>query len=102
MTVSKVLVVSPTTDANLSAFLNAFGRLNTFLLAPAFGDGSPTLEMSVALVKFHLDVRPAWQIGENDPDIVAVHDDDEPIIPAGMDDAPILKALQARKDRKKR
>jgi hypothetical protein len=102
VTVSKVLVVAPTTDANLSAFLNAFGRLNTFLLAPAFGDGSPTLEMSVALVKFHLDVRPAWQIGENDPDIVAVHDDDEPIIPAGMDDAPILKALQARKDRKKR
>lgn len=35
----------------------------------------------------------ALAIGENDPDASALHEDDDPIIPSGMTDPPVNKAL---------
>ena len=61
----------------------------------------PSAQLSIA--KRQLDIREAWQIGENDPDVVALYQDDEPIIPAGVTDPPVNKALiRKRSDRQKR
>ena len=40
-----------------------------------------------------LDVRAAWEIGENDPDMMARGPDDDPYIPEGVKDAPVLRTL---------
>jgi hypothetical protein len=50
--------------------------------------------LDVSLGKYHLDVRPAWQVGENDPDGIALKLDDPPVIPPDEPNAPVLKALQ--------
>ena len=48
------------------------------------------------------DLREAWQIGENDPDLAALQEDDEPIVSSGVTDPPCNKALmRIRESRKK-
>ena len=47
----------------------------------------------LSILKHQLVVREAWEIGENDSDISAVFDDDDPIIPAFVSDPPIERAL---------
>jgi hypothetical protein len=92
--VSRINRMTPTSTTNLDAFMAAYKIAGAFLLAPAeFGSGAPTPFIHLAIVKRHLDVRQAWQIGENDPDASALEDDDMPIIPAGMVDPPVKKAL---------
>jgi hypothetical protein len=39
-------------------------------------------------------VRPAWQVGENDPDMVGLSRENDPIIPEGIADPPIYAALK--------
>jgi len=56
---------------------------------PIVGMPSPQL----AIVKRQLDIREAWQIGENDPDRAALLEDDDPIIPPGVSDPPVNKTL---------
>ena len=48
------------------------------------------------IVKRELTIRPAWQISENNPDAVAIQHDDEPIVPDGVDNAPVLRVLKKR------
>ena len=52
--------------------------------------------------KQNLVVRPAWQIGEHDPDVIAIKEDANPIIPDDVKNAPVLQALQRFSKRKKR
>jgi hypothetical protein len=42
----------------------------------------------------------AWQIGENDPDSVAIDQQEEPVIPPEIKDPPILRLLDRRKRKK--
>ncbi len=92
MTVSRIQRMSPNTSTNLDNFLAAYEEAGAFLLAPAqFPKQEPFIQF--AIVKRHLDLRQAWQIGENDSDISVLADADEPLIPAGVTDPPINKAL---------
>ena len=52
--------------------------------------------------KYQLVVRPAWEIGPNDPDVVAIQKDDDPIIPEDEKNAPVLRALHRFDKRKRR
>jgi hypothetical protein len=47
-------------------------------------------------------VRPAWQIGEHDPDVLAITEDSDPIIPEDVSDAPVIQALQRFSKRRER
>jgi hypothetical protein len=40
-----------------------------------------------------LSVREAWEIGPNDPDAVALKQDEQPLIPDDVKDAPVLRTL---------
>ncbi len=92
--VSRINRMTPTSTANLDAFIVAYRRAGAFLLAPAqLGTGAPTPFVQLAITKRHLHIRQAWEIGENDPDASVLHDDDEPIIPAAVTDPPVNKAL---------
>ena len=97
MQVSRIHQMTPSTSVNLENFIAAYNRSGRFFLAPAWisvsGEilGMPSAQF--AIVKRQLDIREAWQIGENDPDSAALHEDDEPIVPAGVIDPPVNKAL---------
>lgn len=102
--VSRINRMTPATPENLTNFLEAFNKFDAFFLMPAQlpsgGQNTPEIEFKLALLKHHLHVRPAWQIGENDHDIVALDDDEDPFIPEGVVDAPVTKAIALRRARK--
>ena len=47
------------------------------------------------ILKREFNVRAAWEIGEHDPDCVGIRPEDDPIIPEGQVDAPVLAVLKA-------
>lgn len=44
-------------------------------------------------------MRQAWQLDEHSPEIVAAKESDDPTIPAGEVDPPILRAMEKRRAR---
>lgn len=102
--VSRVNRMTPTTSENLTNFLKAFNKFDAFFLMPAqLPTGSncaPEIEFKFALLKRHLHVRPAWDICENDHDIVALDDGEDPFIPEGVVNAPVINAMAAQRTRK--
>jgi hypothetical protein len=102
--VSRINRMTPATPENLSNFLKAFSRFKAFYLVPELlptdRQTMPEIKLNIRLLKRNLYIRPAWQIGENDQDIVALDDDRDPYIPAHVTDAPVLKAIAARNARK--
>lgn len=101
MFVSRIQRMSPDTSKNLDNFLTAYKKAGAFLLAPAqltrdiTNPQMPFVQLAIG--KRQLDLRQAWQISENDPDIVALDEDDDPIIPVGVTDPPVKKALIRRR-----
>ncbi|AYH44447.1 hypothetical protein [Azoarcus sp. DN11] len=102
--VSRINRMTPATSENLTNFMKVFNKFDAFFLMPAqlprSKQSSPEIEFQLGLLKRHLHVRPAWQIGENDHDIVALDDEEDPFIPEGVVDAPVIKAMAARRARK--
>ncbi|MEX8493182.1 hypothetical protein [Sphaerotilus sp.] len=100
--VSRINRMSPDTTKNLDGFLKQLKKFGAFYLMsakmPDTLGGVPNLEYTQYLLKGHIHVRPAWQIGENDPDIVALDVDEDPVIPDGVMDAPVLKALARKRN----
>ena len=101
VSVSRVNRMTPETPTNLNSFLTNFRRYGGYLLVPAEMGSPPRIELSSFLAKRHLHVRSAWEIGENDPDSSALHDDDDPIIPDGVAEAPVLKTLEKLRARRR-
>ena len=95
--VSRIHRMTPNNLKNLENFIQFYNRMGYFFLAPAqINTDRNNLQMpsrELALLKRKLDVRQAWQIGENDPDIAVLHKDDEPIVPEGVTDPPVNNAL---------
>jgi hypothetical protein len=101
--VSRVNRMDAETTKNLDAFLNEFDKYGAYYLMPVKLPASPgevpDLESRQYLLKGHIHVRPAWQIGEHDYDMVALDVDEDPVIPDGITDAPVLKAMARKRDR---
>jgi hypothetical protein len=94
--VSRINVMRPSSSRNLDAFLAEYQRHGRFVLAAAHlpgPEGEPQPIPAPVLGKYHLVVREAWQISENDPDSAVLDADDPPVIPPDHPDAPVLKAL---------
>lgn len=95
--VSRIQTMTPKDSKNLDRFLAEYDRHKRFVLIPAHLPdlkGQPKPMLDLALGKYHLDVRPAWRVSENDPDAMALDLDDPPVIPPEQANAPVLKALQ--------
>jgi hypothetical protein len=95
--ISRINIMTPKDSRNLDAFLSEYRRQGRFVLAPAHLPdltGAPEPLLDIVLGKYHLDVRPAWIVAENDPDNAALDLDDPPIIPADQPNAPVLKTLE--------
>lgn len=95
--VSRINRMVPPDPINLNRFLDRYKQMGWYVLLPIhFKDEStisaPSWEHGI--VKRDLTIRPAWQISENDPDAVAIQHDDEPVVPDGVDNAPVLRVLK--------
>ncbi|MBV9152856.1 MAG: hypothetical protein JO204_13880 [Alphaproteobacteria bacterium] len=98
MTVSRVNQMTPRDTSNLDRFLMAYRENGTYFIAPVHFDGSRAEmpEVQLGIRKTDIIVRPAWEVGPHDEDAMGIRGDDDPIIPEGQDDAPVLKTLKAR------
>ena len=102
VSVSRIQRMSPDTSTNLDNFLAAYKKAGAFLLAPAqltkdiTNPQMPFVQLAIG--KRQLDLRQAWQISEDDLDLIVFTDDDEPLIPAGVTDPPVNKALVRRRN----
>jgi hypothetical protein len=100
--VSRINRMDPKNSDNLDGFLNRFKSVGRFFLAPAHfisEESPPELYLDLRIEKKQLTVRPAWQIGPNDPDSIAIEKDDNPIIPADVLDVPVGKLLKKKRSR---
>jgi len=95
--VCRYMIMNPSNSRNLDAFLAEFRRHRSYAFIPAHLprlDAEPEPIFDVAMGKFDLVVREAWQIGENDPDGVVLDLNDPPVIPMDEANPPVLKALK--------
>lgn len=94
---SRINQMTPTTSVNLERFLAEYRRHGRYVLIAAHfrtTETPPDLIRDLPIGKHHLIVRDAWQIGMNDPDMLALDPDDPPIVPKGETNAPALRALE--------
>jgi hypothetical protein len=95
--VNRTHTMEPSSDRNLSAFLANYNAVKAFIFAPAVllnGSAEPELLLEKGILKRELHVRQAWEIGRNDMDTPGIRDDDEPIIPEGQVQAPVLEVIR--------
>ena len=101
--VNRICRMDATTPDNLDRFLRAHAAVGALYLAPAFAppnfDGSqaPEVEMDIGIGVHHVHVRNAWEIGPHDMDSAAIHEDDDPVMPENVKDAPVLKLIHNRR-----
>jgi hypothetical protein len=99
---SRMNEMIPHNSKNLDRFLHSLGKNDAFWLVPAYAsedfDGSqtPQLDLQNRLLLHQVVLMQAWQIGPNDPECVAIHADDDPIIPESEINPPIKKLLELR------
>jgi hypothetical protein len=92
----RVLTMEPPSDHNLTRFLSSYDSFGRYLLTYAFqhsGSSEPELAWENCIAKRELHVREAWEIGRHDVDSAGILKDDDPIIPSGAQDAPVLDLL---------
>jgi hypothetical protein len=86
----------PISNAHLDAFLGAYARAGSFLLVPFHFPGKRGQPIPIPVKPIpmrELYVRQAWEVSENDPDVMALRADDDPHIPPGIENPPVLRAL---------
>ena len=97
---SRIHTLTPPSSANLDGFLAAYNSNNRYILTSARVCSPNSMELGYnRLEKTTLVVRDAWEIGPNDPDIVAVMPNDDPFIPDGLPMPPVLDTLRMKKSR---
>jgi hypothetical protein len=90
----------PSNSRGLDTFLREYQRVGSYVLAPAvFVDkdkgGTPLRFLAqYGILQTKLVVRSAWEVGDNDPDMMALMPENDPIIPEGVTDPPIYAALR--------
>ncbi len=94
--VSRFNVMTPKDSRNLDLFLSEFRRKGRYKLVPTHIPSieSPLEMPGLGIEKVDLVVRPAWTIGENDPDSCALDLGDPPVVPLGQANPPVLKAME--------
>jgi tetratricopeptide (TPR) repeat protein len=95
----------PASNEHLEGFLDAYARAGAFLLVPFHlpGKRGQPIPIPVEPIQMReLHVRPAWEVGDNDPDAMGLLADDDPYIPHGIENPPVLRALARVRRMRKR
>ncbi len=92
--------MTPSKSENLDRFLSAFSERKSYILSYAVVKNERIIEDSfakeISIRKFDINVVDAWMIGPNDLEVMAIHSDDDPLIPIGVSNAPVLESLKRK------
>lgn len=90
--------MEPQNSTNLDNLVNGYNTYRKFVLIPAHIDTNfqmtPIIELGT--LKTELKIKNAWEIGIHDFERVVITEDDNPIIPDNIIDAPILEVLKEK------
>jgi hypothetical protein len=103
--VSRINRMTPVDTRNLDAFMRNLNVAGFYYLMPGHFRGfkaEPQVFGEFAIEKHQVAIRPIWKVDENDPDAVAIDLEDTPLIPPGIDDAPVLRAIAQKTRFRKR
>jgi hypothetical protein len=101
---SRIHTMEPHSSANLERFLSVYMVAKQFILS--FGvleEGERSLRPpksrdQINILKKDLNVIDAWTIGRHSLEVSAIAKDDDPVIPQGIDNPPVLEVLNFLKD----
>ena len=96
LSLSRYMRLNASTPDNLNNFLAAYHKSGSFGLVPATtpaGHEFPEPFFDLIQPRRKLEVRPAWTIEENDPDLSVLQEDDDPFIPDDQSDPPVRRAM---------
>jgi hypothetical protein len=92
--------MTPSISENLDRFISAFNERKSYFLSYAVVKNERIIENYSAkkksIRKYDINVIEAWEIGPNDIEVMAIHSDDEPLIPEGVSNPPIIESLKRK------
>ena len=95
--------MTPTTSENLDRFRKSYNVTKQYWIMPALMEGGmPALDPDLRILKQGIVIRPAWQLEEHDPDVSAIREDDNVLIPDDVQDPPILDTMKRIRERRRR
>jgi len=88
-----------TSSTNLDNLVNGYKYFKEYLLIPAYVDKDSNMKPfpELGILKTNLKIINAWEIGIHDFERVVITEDDEPIIPDNIENAPILELLKDKR-----
>jgi hypothetical protein len=98
--ISRINRMRPQDSKNLETFRARYERVRRYGILPAFLpeiNAEPELFFDLSIKKQSIRICPAWEIGENDPDSVAIDPKDDVVVPPEVKEAPILRLLDRRR-----
>jgi hypothetical protein len=102
MLTSRIHEMNPENSDNLDMFEGTSKILKRYIFFPSSTEVLlPEHYLKYGIIKTKITIKNAWQIGIDDPNQVAIHGTDEPVLPEGIEDIPILSLLKQKKDNKR-
>ncbi len=93
--VSRIHTMNPDSSENLERFIAAYEKAGEYILSQAKLDGGQIhLTATNEIRKKRIVIREAWEVGPHEPDSVGIRLDDDPIIPQGVQDPPVVRTLE--------
>lgn len=97
MFMNRIHVMTPKSSVNLERFVARYKAANSYFLTSAVvnhesGQIKPRFDLMIQ--KKEVNVRWAWEIPMHDPDCVGISLDDDPIVPDGEENPPVVKVLE--------
>jgi hypothetical protein len=93
--VSRIHTMNPDSSENLERFIVDYDKAGEFILCQAkLNGGQIHLVARNKISKKRIVIREAWEVGPHDPDCVGISLDDDPIIPLGVQDPPVVRTLE--------
>ena len=89
-TLSRIHTMTPSSSVNIDRFLKDYETHKKCYIATVNSDG----EIVSHLITSGVVIMHAWEIDENDQEISAIKPDDDILIPEGMENPPISRAMK--------
>ena len=98
---SRINEMNAENSINLDMFENTFKISKKYILFPSSIRSLLPEHLQYGILKTKITIKHAWQIGIDDQNQVAIFDTDEPVLPEGVDDIPILSLLEQKRAKSK-
>ena len=103
VTISRINRMEPKDSVNLDRFLMLYGKFKAYFLAPAsaaISKGQYEFFPELGLLKEEIYVIDAWRLKLTDPELSAIGEKDDIIVPEGVQKIPLYDALEKIKQMK--